>query len=143
MTRVSKTKNQPKTGYAYYHQKQKTLIYKSIKLQVIAILLITVIMAWLSGLNIIYSVIVGGLCALIPNIYFAYYSFFHKYNNQYGAREARKILNKMYVAEAIKFILIFCLLTISYSSEWFKPQGILIGFIFVYINMIFLPLINK
>ncbi|MBP9722347.1 MAG: ATP synthase subunit I [Gammaproteobacteria bacterium] len=132
-------------GCAYYYDKQKKLIKSSIKFQFFVLLLLTIVISIFSGgnlyklhnLNKLKSVIVGAFCAIIPNVYFAYCSFRFT-----GSRNARKVLNGIYFAEAIKFILVFCLLIIAYSIPGMDKIGVLIGFVAVFISMIFFPMFN-
>lgn len=88
------------------------------------------------------SGIIGSLCAIIPNLCFAVYCFRYK-----GAQAAKKILASFFFAEALKFILVFSLLWISYSMagdyKWLSPVGVLAGFIFLYVSILLLPLITK
>ena len=125
-----------RTGYAYHRAKQKELIKASIRLQ-IAVLTVLLIIVKTANLQDVLSVFIGGACALIPNIYYALYSF-----RYIGANQARKVLNSIYLAEAIKFILIICLLSISFSIKSLIPSGILLGFIVVFGSLIILPVVE-
>lgn len=135
---MNRPKEPVKTGYAYYYDKQKALVKHLVKLQFI-VLLITTFAGLILGCSLqkMGSVIIGALCAIIPNIYYAYYSF-----RYIGAINARKILNSIYFAETLKFTLVFCLLSISYSITYIDQLGVLIGFIVMFISILFLPFIN-
>lgn len=86
----------------------------------------------------ILSLFAGGISALVPNAMFALYFF-----RYYGAKNASKALNNIYLAEAIKFILVFGFLIASYSSGFFEPKVVFIGFIIVYFSVIFIALFIK
>jgi ATP synthase protein I len=131
-----------KTGYAYHIDKQKALIKQSVKVQLVAISILFILMLFAFNCELAVSSLIGGICAIIPNISFALYCF--KYR---GAQSAKKIISSFYLAEMLKFILVFWFLIISYglagSVQWLKPIGILIGFIATYISVIFVMQVTK
>ena len=131
-----------KTGYAYSVEKQKVLIRQSIKVQLISVSIIVIIMLMGQGYELAISSFVGGICAIIPNISFAYYCFMHN-----GAQSAKKIIGSFYFAEMLKFVLVFLLLIVSYTLAehlvWLKSVGILVGFIATYTSVMLIPHFTK
>lgn len=140
MSAVNNQNKVRKTGYAYYQEKQQSLVKTIIKLQCLVLLLLLTTVALVTSFNssMVLSVLIGGLCAIVPNLYFAYFSF-----RYIGAKNARKVLNSIYFAEMLKFVLVVCLLSISYSIPWLRPQGVLLGFLVLFSSMFILPLIKK
>ena len=51
-------------------------------------------------LEIFYSIMLGGLTCVVPNLYFA-----HKFFSKTGALAAKAIVNSFYKAEAVKLML--------------------------------------
>ncbi len=139
MSAVNNQNNTRKTGYAYYQEKQRLLVKTVVKLQCIALVLLVVITALMTSLewSDVCSVTIGSLCAIIPNLYYAYFSF-----RYIGAKNARKVLNSIYFAEMLKFVLVVCMLCISYSIPGLNPLGILFGFVVLFSCMFVLPLVK-
>lgn len=127
-----------KIGYARSIEKQQALIKKTVKLQCVVIIATVVILMVYFGAYMGRSVFIGGFCAFIPNVSFAIFCFRYR-----GAQAAKKIVTSFYLAEVLKFVLVFSLLIVSFSLvdyyTWLKPVGILAGFIIVYTSIIFMP----
>ena len=69
-------------------------------LQELALLLILISVLWPINQVVAYSVFIGGLIFIIPNIYFALYVFRYR-----GAQYAQKVLMGFYRGEIGKFLL--------------------------------------
>lgn len=81
-------------------------------LQEVSLLLVTVGIAWSINHVVAYSIFIGGLIFLIPNMYFALYAFRYR-----GAQAVQIVLMSFYRGEIGKFLL--------------SSVGFAIGFIFV------------
>lgn len=129
-----------KIGYARSIEKRVELIKASAKIQLVSLLLVFIGSYFIVDSNFALSTIVGSLCAVLPNMVFAYHMFKHQ-----GAQAADKILTSFYTAGFFKFILVLVLLTVSFINSsrlpWLKPIGILSGFIIVFLSVLLLPII--
>jgi F0F1-type ATP synthase assembly protein I len=80
-------------------------------------------------LDFLVSEFFGGMSALIPNLVFAIRFF--KRRSVESTNKANKLLNNMYFAEVLKFVLVFGCLIASFNNQLLNPVAIVISFIFV------------
>jgi ATP synthase protein I len=88
--------------------------------QIIIIAVISVIVSWIKS-KVDYSVLVGGMIYLIPNMYFALYAFRFR-----GAHAARFVLLSFYRGEMGKFLLSGVGFAIAFTLV--KPLDVLLLF---------------
>lgn len=98
----------------------KTLI--TLWLQEVGLLLVTVGIVWSINHVVAYSVLIGGLIFLIPNMYFALYAFRYR-----GAQAAQMVLMSFYRGEIGKFLLSSVGFAIAFT--FVQPLNILFVFI--------------
>ncbi len=80
----------------------------------------------LYSVDVAYSILLGGIVAIIPNAYFAYKLF--KYQ---GARAARQIVSGFYKGEAIKIVLSIFLFTLVFRYCNIKPLAFFMSYILI------------
>jgi len=109
-------------------------------MQLIFVLLISGVSAFLSGTRAAGSALLGGMVYLIPNALFAIKLF--KYQ---GARAARQIVNSFYKGEAIKIGLSMLLFTAVFMWVKIIPLAFFSAYILVLMTHWFAPLfiVNK
>lgn len=88
--------------------------------QVIIIVVVSIIVSWIKS-KADYSVLVGGIIYLIPNMYFALYAFRYR-----GAHAARFVLLSFYRGEMGKFLLSGVGFAIAFTLV--KPLDVLLLF---------------
>jgi ATP synthase protein I len=88
--------------------------------QIIVIVVVSIIVSWIKS-KADYSVLVGGIIYLIPNMYFALYAFRYR-----GAHAARFVLLSFYRGEMGKFLLSGVGFAIAFTLV--KPLDVLLLF---------------
>jgi len=88
--------------------------------QIIIIVVVSIIVSWIKS-KADYSVLVGGIIYLIPNMYFALYAFRYR-----GAHAARFVLLSFYRGEMGKFLLSGVGFAIAFTLV--KPLDVLLLF---------------
>lgn len=107
-----------------------------IVLQIGMTLLISAVAAALSSMACAYSMMLGGLVSVLPNLYFARAVFRYQ-----GARAAKKIVNTVYKGEAFKLILSMALFTLVFVVFKVDPVPFFISYIAAQMVFWFSPLI--
>lgn len=135
-----------KIGYAQVREKQINIVLALLKAQLLACFIVVILSLLYVSTGFAGSVLLGAIASVIPNLYFAYYSF--RPSRQSKASARINILANICLGECIKFVLVICLLVISFrlanEFAWLQAQGILIGFGVTYLSIVFVPvLLNK
>lgn len=72
-----------------------------------------------------YSLLLGGLCCVLPSFYFA-----HKFFRYFGAQMTKQILRTFYLSEIVKLVMIGMLSILVFKFVPILPLYFFIGFIF-------------
>lgn len=75
-------------------------------------------------MNIFLSFLLGGGIALVPSLVFA--KIFFKYSK---GKEPHKIVNALYIGEALKFILTIVLFILAFQWKEVEGLSLFVGFI--------------
>ncbi len=133
-----------KVGYARVIEKRTKLLKTLVNTQFCFMIIIVVFGYLIFNIFIAGSLLVGSLCSVIPSVFFSYRALLYKFKVE---GNSKKFLVNILYAEVIKFILISCMLIVSYkfteSLVWLSEIGILVGFILTYMSGLFAPLIVK
>jgi ATP synthase protein I len=105
-------------------------------LQFIVITIASVVALVVSNKGVAFSIFLGGLVSVIPNIYFAKRLFQNTY-----ARSAKKIVVTFYINEVIKLFLISLLFIAVIKLHFAEKFPLVVGFVLAQICVLFLPLI--
>lgn len=92
------------------------------------------------NLNSGYSVLLGGLVAIVPNAFFARKLFKHQ-----GARAAKQIVSNFYKGEALKIILSIFFFTLIFIFCKITPLAFFASYVLVLLTHWFAPwiIVNK
>ena len=104
-------------------QQERNYVFKLIAIQA-AIIMILSLAFLLVSVKAAYSVFLGGLCCVLPSIYFA-----HKLFRCMGARMAGKAVRAFYFGELIKLFMIALLSILVFKFITINPLAYFIGFI--------------
>ena len=102
--------------------------------QLAVTLVLTVFYMISSGLEGLFSALLGGLVYVLPNAFFAKAVFKHQ-----GARAAKQIMNGFYKGEALKVILSIVLFSVVFALGRIKPQVFFVSYILVLMTHWFAP----
>jgi ATP synthase protein I len=97
--------------------------YKLIAIQCLMIGLVSIGLLF-NSFRSAYSLFLGGVCYVLPNIYFAY-NFF----KNMGARNAKKMIRAFYIGEVVKFLMIGVLSILVFKLFTINLLLFFIGFI--------------
>lgn len=105
------------------------------RMQLVAMLIISGIVWFVTSMQSGFSVMLGGLVSIVPNVCFAQMLF--RYN---GAKAARKIVSSFYKGEAIKLLLTISLFALIFKNLKVVPLAFFAGFIVAQMMIWFAPL---
>lgn len=107
-------------------KQERQAIYRLILAQAMGLALVTLLVSVLFSFIAAKSVLLGGLCCLLPTIYFARVFFRHT-----GARQARLTVTMFYLGEVIKLVFMGCLCIVVFKLFTIQPVAFCMGFLFV------------
>jgi ATP synthase protein I len=105
-------------------KQERQQIYKIISIQTISLILLSLIVVVVGSLSAAYSVLLGGICCVLPSLYFAFQLF---RNN--GARAAYLTVQTLYVGEIIKLLFTGCLCVFVFKFIPIQPLAFFCGFL--------------
>jgi ATP synthase protein I len=104
-------------------QQERNYAFKLIAIQATIVVVLALIFLFISFKDA-YSVLLGGLCCVLPSIYFA-----HKLFRCLGARMAGKAIRAFYFGEIIKLFMIALLSILVFIFITINPLAYFVGFI--------------
>ena len=104
-------------------QQERDYAFKLIAIQT-ALLVIFSLLFILFSVKAAYSVMLGGVCCILPSIYFA-----HKVFHYLGARRAKQAIRAFYFAELVKLLLIALFSIVVFKFVAINLLDYLLGFI--------------
>ena len=107
--------------------------YKLITIQISLTTIISIIWLMSKGMAASYSALLGGICCILPSLY-----FFHKFLSE-KERSAGQIIRDFYVGELIKLFLSMTMLLLILHFLPVKLIALVSGYIVAYVAGVFLP----
>lgn len=114
------------------------LAFKQIFISTIVVMLLTISIYIIWGLEPAKSAIVGGLIGIIPNIIFALKAFRYA-----GARSAKKVVESFFSGVKIKMVLTAVLFSLTFKFLVIEPVPLFCMFFLVMVMPLLQPIIYK
>ncbi len=116
----------------------KTYAYTVLAKQTIAVIIVATIVLIFASVHAGYSVFIGGLVCILPNVYFASRVFRHE-----GARAARKILSSFYIGEAVKLLLTALFFGVALVVLKIQPLALFGGYLVAWFSLLMAEIVTK
>ena len=108
-------------------QQERGYAFKLIAIQAAIVFILALAFTFIS-FKAAYSVILGGLCCVLPSIYFA-----RKLFQYMGARMAKQAIRAFYFGELVKLLLIAILSIVVFKFIAIEPLAYFLGFIIAHL----------
>ncbi len=118
-------------------RKNKSAAYRIVIIQ-FAVLVTAAVITLFWGSHFSWSLLVGGLVAIIPHLLFTIKAFQYS-----GAQAAKQVMRSFYIGEAIKFFSMIVLFVVMFLFLPVLAKASLLGFVLAMSVQFFAPLIVK
>lgn len=102
--------------------------------QVVIVLLLLAFFILLGRMQYSFSAFGGGLVCILPTLYMYKRVFYYT-----GAKNAKKIVNSMYIGQAMKFVLTAALFFFFIKVKWIIPEALFLGFFITQLSCWLVP----